>query len=103
MPVRLLALALAVNYFFFHAELSEEEYLRNNPLPSDEPTVRIDPLSWETFGKTDATGIPVLPRLAPLHAVARVVVRRMPVAPSRPPIRLHEGRAPPVGSTIPDC
>jgi hypothetical protein len=52
--LRLTALILATNYFCFQVEVFEEEYEKNNPLPSRIPTFSPSGLNWETFGKTNA-------------------------------------------------
>jgi hypothetical protein len=47
------ALVLATTYIGFQIEPFEEEYERNNPLPSAEPTFTLPAENWETYGKTD--------------------------------------------------
>jgi hypothetical protein len=51
---RLVAFILATNYFCFQVEIFEDEYEKNNPLPSSVPTFAPSSLNWETFGKTNA-------------------------------------------------
>jgi hypothetical protein len=52
--VRMTAFILAANYFCFQVEVFEEEYEKNNPLPSSGPTFTCSSENWETFGKTNA-------------------------------------------------
>jgi hypothetical protein len=51
---QLAAFIVAVNYFSFQVELFEDEYEKNNPLPSSVPTFTYSSVNWESFDKTNA-------------------------------------------------
>ena len=51
---QLAALCVAINYFCFQVEIFEDEYEKNNPLPSPVPSFTYSSFNWETFDKTNA-------------------------------------------------
>jgi hypothetical protein len=51
---QLAALCVAVNYFCFQVEVFDEEYEKNNPLPSSELSFTYSQYNWESFDKTNA-------------------------------------------------
>ena len=51
---QLAALVVAANYFCFQVEIFEDEYEKNNPLPSPVPSITYSEFNWESFDKTNA-------------------------------------------------
>jgi hypothetical protein len=51
---RIIALALAANYFAFQVELFDDEYEANHPRASDRPSLTGPVFTWESFDKENA-------------------------------------------------
>lgn len=89
------ALVLAATYLGFQIEPFEEEYERNHPLPSSEPTFNLPAENWETYGKTDVpTAYSFSPGIIFIPLPAFDVAARMPLVELKPFHRIRD-KSPP--------
>ncbi len=94
------ALILALNYFFFQVELSEEEYEANHPKHSDEPSCTSPSLNWETFDKTNAPQAFVFDAGFKIDFLFQLPSPQCRELPAHPQFRLPRDKSPPQSSLI---
>jgi hypothetical protein len=96
---RLLSLLVAWNYFSFQVEPFEEEYEKNNPLPSATPAFADWPYNWESFGKNNVPSAQSFEALIAFVPLAPLPVHAETRKPEHPPFLRIRDKSPPVPSS----
>ena len=92
---RLLTLVIAWNYFSFQVEPFEEEYERNNPLPSATAAFAEWPWNWESFGKNNVPSAQSFVALIAFVPLAPLPVLAETQNPEHPPFLRIRDKSPP--------